>query len=114
MLSPSSAQSPNCSCSLHYPSPTAPSRWCRSTPPPPHSDLLPSAPPDTSQKPSPSVTAAWPPPPGQRRFPALPPTTTTFRSPAVCAAGYVTETVAVGDCGVAAATWAKAIATAGL
>jgi hypothetical protein len=42
------------------------------------------------------------------------PTTTTFKSPAVCAAGYVTETAAVGDCGVAAATCAKPIATAGL
>jgi hypothetical protein len=39
------------------------------------------------------------------------PTTTTFRFPAVWAAGYVTATVAVGDCGVPAATWAKAIAT---
>jgi hypothetical protein len=42
------------------------------------------------------------------------PTTTTFRSPAVCAAGYVTETVAVADCGVAAATCSKPITTAGL
>jgi hypothetical protein len=39
------------------------------------------------------------------------PTTTTFRFPAVCAAGYGTDTVAVGDCGVAAATCAKLIAT---
>jgi hypothetical protein len=39
------------------------------------------------------------------------PTTTTFRSPAVCAPGYVTVTVAVGDCGVDDATCANPIAT---
>ena len=39
------------------------------------------------------------------------PTTTTFRSPAVCAAGKVTGTLAVEDCGVADATWLKPIAT---
>jgi hypothetical protein len=39
------------------------------------------------------------------------PTTTTFRSPAVSAAGYVTATVAVADCGVADATCPKLIAT---
>jgi hypothetical protein len=39
------------------------------------------------------------------------PTTTTFKSPAVCAAGNVTGTVAVADCGVADATWLKVMAT---
>jgi hypothetical protein len=39
------------------------------------------------------------------------PTATTFRSPAVCAAGYVTGTDAVADCGVADATCPKLIAT---
>jgi hypothetical protein len=41
---------------------------------------------------------------------SLQPTTTMFRSPAVCAAGYVTGTLAVGVCGVAAATCPNAIA----
>jgi len=35
-------------------------------------------------------------------------------SPRVCAEGYVTATVAVEDCGVAAATWAKLIGTTGV
>jgi hypothetical protein len=39
------------------------------------------------------------------------PTTTTFKSPAVCAAGNVTGTVAVDDCGVADATWLNPITT---
>jgi len=42
------------------------------------------------------------------------PTTTMFRSPAVCAPGKATDTVAVDDCGVAAATCPKLIATAAL
>src|SRR5438477_517863 len=39
------------------------------------------------------------------------PTTTMFRSPAVCAPGNATDTEAVGDCGVAAATCANATGT---
>src|SRR5512147_2862731 len=42
------------------------------------------------------------------------PTTTMFRSPAVCAPGKATDTEAVGDCGVAAATCANAMGTVAL
>jgi len=66
------AQSANCSCSLRYPAPTAPSRLCHSTLLPPRSGLPRSVLPDTA-----------------------------------------TETVAVAVCGVAAATCAKPITTAG-
>jgi len=38
------------------------------------------------------------------------PTTTTFRSPSVCAPGYVTFTVVIALCGVAAAICPKLIA----
>jgi hypothetical protein len=42
----------------------------------------------------------------------LHPTTTTFMSPAVWAAGKLTGTDAVAVCGVAEATWLKAMGTA--
>jgi hypothetical protein len=40
------------------------------------------------------------------------PTTTTFRSPATCAAAYATATDDRADCGVADATWMKAVVSA--
>src|SRR5438093_2743310 len=40
------------------------------------------------------------------------PTATTFRLPGVCGLAYVTDTVALGTCGVASATWTKLMAAA--
>ena len=55
MPSRSSARSPDYRCSLRCPSPTAPSTWCRSTPPPQRSDPRTFVLPDSSRSPSPSL-----------------------------------------------------------